>query len=417
VSGAHGLAYRTLSSFLSLAAVGLAAAPSVPAQQPQPGKILKPCEPTVQVEQTAPVTVVYLEHTGPYWTVRGRLREVLGYMRDHRLSGDVYVRYGSSPIGPQAAHAASEVGFVATGDHQPTPPFLAGQHGAEWVASMSLESAGSIAPHHYRELHDWIVANGQRPLGPVIELYPQGFGERADGRSGYRVVLRMPIEPPVTPRETVAGSPMETKSSEPSSAPPVPQTPEGRTPGAAVHSADAELALVEPTAPPTTEPIAAQPAGFVDDGSKTIVELLEEGHVDAIARRLMPDGVPIPNDADLWLGQIVFRVSAAANGIERTFPGEEGNVAALAADIKERYRQASTERAGRALEQVVVRVDSLAGRTSQQRRTILQDLDRLLARIAVRAVDADGALAALAAQLENVAATLKSARAPVVTDR
>jgi len=395
---------RALSGLLCLVSAGIAAEPGASTPAPRAPIALQPNQPAIKVVQSAPVTVVYLEHTGPYWTVRGRLREVLGYMRDHGLSGEVYVRYRSSPIGSQAARTTSEVGFVATGDHQPTSPFLAAKRGAEWVASMTVESTGSIAPHHYRELNDWITANGYVSLGPLVERYPQGFSDRADGRSAYRVVLQMPIQPPVASGATVA-------------APPVPQPPEEPAPGEAVPSAAAERVVDEPAAPRAAEPVAARPAGSVDEGSKTIAELLKLGQVDAIARRLMLEGVPIPSDADLWLGQIVFRISAAAKGIERTFPGEGSDVAALAAAIKERYRQASSGGSGKALEQVVVRVDSLAGPTAQQRRAVLQDLDRLLARIAARAVDAEGAEAAIAAGLEEVAAMLKSTPDPVVTDR
>jgi len=378
-----------------LASVTWAAAPHE-AAPPKVGKVLGQGTPSIRVEPTPPMTVVYVEHTGPYWTVRARLRQVVDYMRAHGLSGELYVRYGSSPMGPNAAHTKGEVGFVADPDYDPEAPFHKAKRPAEWVASMSIECTGSIAPHEYRALSDWIETNGHRAQGPVIERYPKGFGSGDDGRSGFAVILQMPIEPPTKPQDTGTTAPKDTTQS-----------------GDANTSAPTAKA-VEPSAEDASpsEPSEAEAPPFVDDGSKTTAELLDIGEVDAIARRLMPDDTPIPRDADLWLGQVVFRVSAVAKGIEKTYPGEGGKVAALAEAIRTRYRQASAQQSDEALAQVVVRVSPKDAQAVQERRALLQDFDRLLSRIAGRAVDAEGARASLAAELDRVVTVLQSARRP-----
>jgi len=387
-----------LTCLYALATITLGAAPGPSGQEAKKARTLEPAKVVVTVEEAAPATVIYVEHTGPYWTVRGKLREVVDYMRRHDLTGQAYVRYAGDPTGAQAARTASEVGFITTADHDPEPPFKKAERPGEWLASMSVECSGSIAPHYYRMLRDWIESNGYRPLGPVMERYSEDFGSRDDGRSGYTVVLQMPIEPPPKPKEPApADAPVD--ASKP--APTVAQAPD---------AVPTQPATVSTTGPAVPEPQPTSPPRFVDDGSNMMAELLDAGHVDAIVLRLMPDGAPIPAEMDLWLGQVVFRVSAVAKGIERTYPGEGGNVSALAAAIKEGYRRASADRAGSALDQVVVRVDPHETKGAQERRAIVQNLDRLLARIASRSVDAHGAATALAAALEDVAAVLKSAR-------
>ncbi len=267
-------------------------------------------------------------------------------------------------------------------------------------------------PPHYRKLRTWVTANDYRPLGPTIEWYPNGFDARDDGRSLEPVSLKMPIEAPgplpasagvqiddaaaTTVATSVSGTPI------PSVATPsrllVPRI--GTTPTTKVDAA-----------PPMPPPQPAPPVQPVDDNALAMAVLLEGGNVDAIANRLMPRGKPIPADLDLWLGQLVFRVSAAGKGVARTYPGEGAHVAALATAIKNRYRTASSEASPSVLEQVVVRVPRGGSAAVAKRQSVLRDLDRLLGRIAVRAVSAAQAQADLASLLERAAVILGADRA------
>jgi hypothetical protein len=140
-------------------------------------------------------------------------------------------------------------------------------------------------------------------------------------------------------------------------------------------------------AAPVPEPSSPRPARppVDDDGTATLSELFESGRHEAIAMRLMPRGEPIPPELNLWLGQIVFRVNAAAKGLDRMYPGEADDVGDLAAAFKQRYEVASKLRPAGASEPTVVRVDPSTTRASRHRRDMITELDRLLARISIKA--------------------------------
>ncbi len=400
-------------------------------------------EVTVRIQRTEPSVVVYVEQMGPYWTVRARLSEVVAYRRSHGLTGAVYVRYGSSPTGRHAGAIRSEIGFVAHSTFKPDPPFQQANRDAEWVASMPMERSGAIAPRHYRKLLHWVKANGYRPLGPMIEWYPNGFGKSAEGRMNDLVSLRVPIEPPVSwpvseqairndqeSVEETANTAVAPTSSVPFSStvsasanrervassgpPPVPHASEK------AQTVDTTLDTIENRDDVATKPHDVQPippshtkplsVSFVDNGTASMAALLEAGHVEAIVQRLMPTDQAIAPDLDLWLGQIVFRVSAAGKGLARTYPEDKGHVSSLAKAIKERYRKASTEQSGRVLSQVIVRVPRGGSRSATQRQSVLRDMDRLLSRIAMKAVDANRARTDLAGLLERVKAVISANR-------
>lgn len=373
-------------------------------------------EPAITVVQTQPGVFVYLEHTGPYWTVRAKLRAVVSYMEEHRLSGPIYVRYPSDPTGRHASGVSSEIGFVIAGSHEPEPPFVREVRGAEWVASLPVPSPQLIVPRHYRELHVWVTEHRHRALGPVMEWYPYGFGTSQDGRSRDPASVRMPIEPPAaealpTP-VTAAG-----ETEQPGGIRVIPESaPRALAEEIGLSIDDAATAQFPPNVerPVTDGPVTDGPAITsvtpTHRSDVTMRELLAAGDVDAMAGRLLPPDTPIRADLDLWLGQLVFRISAAGKGLARTYPDESTHVNELSEAINGRYRVASAVAPERTLAQVVVRVPGAGADGPGARQAILRDLDRLLGRIAVRAISAPEASGALADILERAQDVLEADR-------
>jgi len=127
----------------------------------------------------------------------------------------------------------------------------------------------------------------------------------------------------------------------------------------------------------------------------------------------MPDDRPVPRAHQLWLGQVVFRIGAAAKGIARVYPGQETEVAAFSEAISRRYKKASVEFAMDPLRHAVVRVDSRNDPDAAVKNAIMHDLDSLLARIGQRSMDSEAVLVELKRIADGVKLLLHGSAMPL----
>ena len=127
-----------------------------------------------------------------------------------------------------------------------------------------------------------------------------------------------------------------------------------------------------------------------------------------LAQQLLPDDRPMSQSLQVWLGQLVFRIQAAANGIRRVYPGEEQSVMALAEAVKRRYQTVSVGFNGDPLDQAVVQVNPESDPHAIEKHKIMRDLDTLLGRIAFKSVDPEATLRELADIIRRAHETLQT---------
>jgi effector-binding domain-containing protein len=326
--------------------------------------------PEIVLKHTDPARVVFLEHTGPYWTVGPLFKQVREAMAEHNESGPMFARYLADPTVVLAESLRTEVGFVTRGDWIPEPPLKSAQRDGEQVVSLVVEGSYGTTTQSYSLMHDWVSTNGFEAVGPVIESYPSPLRGAPSG--AYRTEIQIPVR-----RASSAVS----------------VTPEPK---------------VEVEFPRIADETLTQSEG--DDSAATasmeplypIKDLVDSSRFDRVAEQLVPTDRAMPVGMQVWAGQVVFRISAVAKGIEQTYPGGSPEATALSEAIVRRYRQASASSKIDPLAQAVVRVDTHLDPQSAQKRLIVRDLDNLLGQVALKTIDAKSALDRLSDLLQRV---------------
>ncbi len=314
----------------------------------------------IALKRTEPARLVYLEHSGPYWSMGPLFTPVQEQMTARREKGPIVVRYSADPTAVSPKSLRTQVGFLASGDWEVEPPFKSEALDSVEVASAIVPGPSGTTTRHYSAIREWITQQGRKPLGPVMELYPASRSLKAsDLRIEIQMALAEPETPAVAPPSRIG--------------PAVPRQP----------IAAAPVAAQEPTATAPAEPILA------------VKDLVEAGRYERVAEQLMPADRPMPATTQLWLGQLVFRIGAVAKGLQERHADRAAPVKAVADALMARYRLVSAGSAADPLAQAVVRVDSAGDPMATKKRAITRDLDRLLGRVATKAADPDAALTEL----------------------
>ena len=325
----------------------------------------------IALKKTDPVRVVFLEHIGPYWTVGPLFKQVRETMADHNESGPMFARYLADPTAVPADSLRTEVGFVARSDWMPEPPLKTAQREGEQVVSTVVESAYGTTVRSYSLIRDWILSNGFEAVGPVMELYP--LPPRGVSTSVYRTEIQIPVR---------RATSVESES-------PVPKA-------AVVYTRAHDEALAQSQDGNSTATTTSMEPLF------PIKDLIDSSRFDRIAEQLVPMNRTMPVGMQIWFGQVVFRISAVAKGIEQTYPGGSLQATALSEAIVRNYRRLSASSTVDPLAQAVVRVDTHMEPQSTQKRLIVRDLDNLLGQVALKTMDAESALDRLSELLQRV---------------
>lgn len=326
--------------------------------------------PEIIVKHTDPARVVFLEHTGPYWTVGPLFKQVREVMASHNESGPMFARFLADPTMVSAESLRTEIGFVARSDWIPEPPLITAQREGEQVVSTVVEGAYGTTSRTYSLMRDWVLTNGFAAVGPVIEWYPSP--PRGAPPGIYRTEIQIPVR-----RVSSAVS----------------VTSESKVAAVFPRKPDEALAKAEDERPAATE--STEPLYLIKD-------LVDSSRFERVAEQLVPMDRPLPVGMQVWFGQVVFRISAVAKGIEQTYPGGSPQATALSEAIVRRYRQASASSKVDPLAQAVVRVDTYSDPQSAQKRLIVRDLDNLLGQVALKTVDAKSALDRLSELLQRI---------------
>jgi hypothetical protein len=123
-----------------------------------------------------------------------------------------------------------------------------------------------------------------------------------------------------------------------------------------------------------------------------VSQLLLQRRFEDIAEQMLPPAEATPPSLQVWLGQVVYRLSAVAKGIKRVYPGEDKLIFALVDAINRRYAEVSAGSPIDPLEPPVVYVDSESDPLAAEKRAIMRQLDSLLGGIALRSVDVTATL-------------------------
>ncbi len=337
--------------------------------------------PAVAVREIEPARLVFMEHVGPYWTVGPLFARVRTYMLKHGQSGPIFLRYPENPWRASAGSLRARIGFLTREDHSPVPPFKITKRQRERVAWMVVKGRSPLRRQDYAYIHQWVEANGYEAAGPVTEIHDIAPPGRALTRPHTQ--LQVSLVGPVS--ESTEHDSDDDSIEVTTTADDVITLTDEPVDAGIIESAET---ATDDSAASTTpaEETAAQMDDSRHQSVEPVCELMAAGRFDRIAEQLMPDDCDIPAGLQVWLGQVVFRIGAAAKGIEQLDPDGEHVAARMADAIIDRYREVSVNFELDPLDQAVVRVDVWNDPLGLGKRAVMRELDMLLGRIAFHRV-------------------------------
>lgn len=339
---------------------------------------------SITIRQTELATVVFREHIGPYWTVGPLYQQVADYMLEHEQTGPMYARFDRDPTGSDAAALRTEVGFVAEPGHHATPPFLTKRQNSEWVAVMIVEGSRSRTLRHYPAISAWITSQGYTRVGPIVEIYHSKSERPSDKVAAVDLTeIRMVIQPPTAERHAVPDTDPATGS---------------KITQVSIPSATAVRLEVEGPALDETQPDPIQPS--TTDSS--IAELVLARRFDDMANRMLPNDCTVSGEIRIWLGQIVLRLNAVSNGVDQLYPDNNATIRALCEAVRRRYGELPAAPDFDARDYSVMSPGRPIGRDALTRQSVSRRIDRLLGRIATRAISPDDILEELSSLVQQV---------------
>ncbi|MCZ6895545.1 MAG: hypothetical protein O7H40_16075 [Gammaproteobacteria bacterium] len=314
------------------------------------------CSP-IFVKTAATVRTVVRKIHEPYWRLGRRFEELRAYQEKHELAGTMFLRFGKNPIRAATETLEFEIGFVLQQDHVARYPYRTAMRKAELVASMIVKQRAVNMRSDYPKVIEWALANGYQPTGPIMEVYrrQKSPSDPAPVETEVLVSVRKlsvgrSEDAGVATREKIERRGYKT--------PPLDRTLP-------------EMVQRDTKSDTVSAPIYAE--------RRTIRELTVDGDFDAIAEALLPQNARVPESRQVWLGHIVFRVRALADGAKRIGADDAAIIAAISDALSKRYDAVSDTFA---LDPLKSPVASGTGPKGRGERAIMQELDTLLGRVA-----------------------------------
>jgi hypothetical protein len=269
----------------------------------------------------------------------------------------------------------------------------------------------------YAVLHAWIDSQGYSAIGPITEIY----GPLEPGKvRRQQTEIQMPIR---SAEADAPGGELQEAKVEPESAAGLEPSDRSESPGILAETGDSvdvpetSAGHADAQSPPADRRQEALPRAEETVEVKRapvlpVRDLIAASEFERLAEQLLPAPEAIPQESRLWLGQLVFRISAAAKGIRHTHPDEGKDMVELGETIARRYKTVSAVFQFDPLAQAVVTVEAHGDPHAAKRGTIMRDMDALLGRIALKVVSAGEAEAQLGEILQQVQDLLAASREP-----
>jgi AraC family transcriptional regulator len=125
----------------------------------------------IMIKTTEKMTIVYLEHMGPYDQM-GELFAQLGkYGAQKQLAGQILGIYYDDPQVVPPTSLRSELGMIVTEGFEPDSGYKVKELPGQKVAYAVLKGPYAEIANEYPYIYKWIEEKGYKPAGPLREIY------------------------------------------------------------------------------------------------------------------------------------------------------------------------------------------------------------------------------------------------------
>ncbi len=150
----------------------------------------------VKVSSRKQSTVVYIEHRGPYDTVpwKPSIEKLYAFAKEHRLRPGFrpMAIYPDDPRTTDPAACRTRVAVPVRGTARGEGDVQVGELPASTVVTSPFEGTSADYDHAFRELAEWVRANGFEPAGAPVEVYTKR-PEAVGGQTRIHSRLELPV--------------------------------------------------------------------------------------------------------------------------------------------------------------------------------------------------------------------------------
>jgi AraC family transcriptional regulator len=125
----------------------------------------------ILTKTTPKMTLIYLEHVGPYDQVGGLFGQLGEYAAKKNLSGQMVGIYYDDPATVAAENLKSEIGIVVPEGTMPDSGYGVQEIPAGEVAYAVLQGPYEKIAGEYPAIYKWIEEQGYKKRGPLMEIY------------------------------------------------------------------------------------------------------------------------------------------------------------------------------------------------------------------------------------------------------
>ena len=372
--------------------------------------------PKFHVRETQAETAVITEYSGPYWGIGPVLRRVRAHMMESNLKGATFVQYPQDPRSGTQALDATLVGYFAAPGFRPPPPYVVEHWRPHLVATVTVLGPLTETTALYSPMREWAVQQGFDVLGPIVEIYyPMEPNAPIEDQ---QTEIRMPIirradqiplhaqdrritasdgSPPIVanhpgvdepaPRTIVDRDPAESNSQD--------VTKQSRLPGY-----DPVVSTPPDGGPPSADPLPVPVHVELQD-------LIDQEKFDELAARLIPENQSLDQRTRDWMEQLVSRIIAIDKGLDRRPDAHPQPLGKIADALRQRLREQSDASPFQATKASPL-LSKNKSTLGQEQSAVLQELDRVMSRMALGTITASECMVCVIESLKRVERAVES---------
>ena len=128
----------------------------------------------ILTKSTEKMTIIYLEHVGPYDQIGPLFGQIAGYAAARQLAGQIVGIYYDDPVTVAPENLRCDIGIAVPEGTMPDSGFGIQEIPARTVAYATLKGPYDKIAEDYPHMYEWIEKKGYKIGGPLMEVYLKG---------------------------------------------------------------------------------------------------------------------------------------------------------------------------------------------------------------------------------------------------
>lgn len=369
--------------------------------------------PQIELSESRPLRVAYIEHSGPYWSLGPVIDRVARDARSFAIGSNLLIRYVDDQAGSLSNSVHAHVGFEIAVTERPPPPYQIAQWPIVLAARKTVHGPDGLSLRHLTSIRAWARSQNLDQGGDMMAIVK--LAEDGESTAIEQADILLPVCVPDMP----APKPQVTKNSEGEKAEelavsrpasritrviqlPLPEqvrrdnTEKGEDDSHAPSPTLAEEAAARLAANRKSRSDVSVPSSSQELGSPLpatapvrprsseipVRELIESGDFASLAAALLPEQ-PRPAGHS-WGDQIAARIVAIAGALHKSSPTEEGWLDAFATQLAARREAAKAASAKSA--RVIGQTVPIYNTRDTDRKAVMLEFDRLMTQVSYQAL-------------------------------